>query len=195
MRKGGEKTNLKSTLTKGTQALVHQPCRARTDGEQSEMLCKNDAVDGLAGTSLQLEGSGAGHSTSDRDSASTRAVGKSREKVFNIERLVVSFKVIHITDEDTTSLGVPTAPFEAIDFDTAMQEDAPGWRKSIIEEYEGLLKHNAFTIRKGTVPMGRKLIPNRLVLRKKYNTLGEVIRLKSRLCIRGDKQAAGINYF
>ena len=189
MRKGGEKTNSKSTLTRGTQALVHQPCRAHTDGEQNGMLCKNDAVDGLAGTSLQLEGSGAGHSTSDRDSASTRAVGKSREKVFNdnIEQLVVSFKVIHITDEDTTSLGVPTAPFEAINFDTAIQEDAPGWRKSIIEEYKGLLKHNAFTIRKGTVPMGRKLIPNRLVLWKKYNTLGEVIRLKSRLCIRGDK--------
>jgi hypothetical protein len=174
LRKGGEKkTSSNSTLTRGTQALVHQPCRVRTDGEQSRMLCRNDAVDGLAGTSFQLEGSGAGHSTSDRDSTSTRVVGKSKEKVFNnnIVQLVVSLKAVHITDDDTTSLRVPTALFEAIDFNTAMQEDAPGWHKSIIEEYTGLLKHNAFTIRKGTVPMGRKLIPNRLVLRKKYNTL------------------------
>jgi hypothetical protein len=152
---------------------VHQPCRVRTDGEQSRMLCRNDAVDGLAGTSFQLKGSGTGHSTSDRDSTSTRAIGKSKENVFNnnIVQLVVSLKAVHITDDDTTSLGVPTTPFEAIDFDTAMQEDAPGWRKSIIEEYAGLLKHNTFTIRKRTIPMGRKLIPNRLVLRKKYNTL------------------------
>jgi hypothetical protein len=59
----------------------------------------------------------------------------------------------------------------------------------------GLLNNKAFTIRKGKPPPGRKLIPSRLVLRKKYNTKGDVTRLKSRLCIRGDKQAAGIDYF
>jgi hypothetical protein len=180
-RKGGEKkADSTSTLVRGTQALEHQVCRARTDGEESRTLYKGEASDGLAGTSLQLEGSGTGHSMSDRDSASSRVVGKSH-KVFSdtTVQLIVSLKAVHITDEDTISLGVPTAPFEAIDFDAAMQEDAPGWRRSIIEEDEGLLKNKAFTIRQGTVPMGRKLILNRLVLRKKYNTHGEVIRLKS----------------
>ena len=48
---------------------------------------------------------------------------------------------------------------------------------------------------RGKVPSGRKLIPCRLVLKKKFNTKGETVRLKSRLCIRGDKQQAGIDYF
>jgi hypothetical protein len=45
----------------------------------------------------------------------------------------------------------------------------------------------AFTVKTGKLPNGRKLIPNHLVLCKKFNTNGEVTRLKSRLCIRGDR--------
>ena len=40
------------------------------------------------------------------------------DKVFNntLVQLITSFAV-HIMNEDTTSLGVPTAPFEVINFD------------------------------------------------------------------------------
>jgi hypothetical protein len=34
-------------------------------------------------------------------------------------------KAVHLEDEDTTSLGVLTAPFEAIELEEALREDAP----------------------------------------------------------------------
>lgn len=98
-------------------------------------------------------------------------------------------------NDDTMSLGVPIAPFEVIDLKAAMLEDAPGWRRSILEEYKSLKKMNIFIIKRGKLPPGRKIIPSRLVLKKKFNTNGKTIRLKSRLYIRGDKQEAGIDYF
>ena len=116
-------------------------------------------------------------------------------QVFNetVTQLAFAVKAVHLSDDDTMSLGVPTAPFEAIELDDAMRE--VGWHESILEEYRGLLKMNAFKIMRGKVPSGRKLIPCRLVLKKKFNTKGETVHLKSRLCIRGDKQQAGIDYF
>jgi hypothetical protein len=88
----------------------------------------------------------------------------------NIVRLITAYKAVHITDDDTTSLGVPTPLFESIEIDMAIREDDPGWNKSILEEYKGLLNNKAFTIRQGNPPPGRRLIPNRLILQKKYNT-------------------------
>ena len=164
---------------------------------QDDHLYTNNTTSGQAGPGLQPVGPGAGHSKTKRDSALAKTVRIPVNQVFNdkVVHMITSMKAIHISDDDTTSLGVPTAPFEAIDIDEAMREDAPGWRKSIIDEYQGLISMKAFTIKYGKPPNGRKLIPNRLVLRKKFNTMGDVIRLKSRLCIRGDKQAAGIDYF
>jgi hypothetical protein len=149
------------------------------------------------GTSDGLNSSGTGPSVSDQTSAPVRPGKLSKGRVFNetVAQLAFAVKAVHLSDDDTTSLGVPTAPFEAIELDVAMREDAPGWHESILEEYRGLQKMNAFTIKKGKPPPGRKLIPSRLVLKKKFNTKGETIRLKSRLCARGDKQEAGVDYF
>jgi hypothetical protein len=112
-----------------------------------------------------------------------------------IVQSITAFKALHLEDDDTVSLGAPTAPFEAIELDAAMREDAPGWRKSIHEELQALLDMNTFDIRRGRIPQGRQVLPCRLVLKKKFNTRGEIIRLKSRLCVRGDKQKPGIDYF
>jgi hypothetical protein len=129
--------------------------------------------------SRMLTSSRAGHST--MSETRNRTGRKPGTKVFNdtVVQLFTAMKAVHLTDKDTASLGVPTAPFEAIDMDEAMREDAPGWRKSIIEEYTGLLKMKAFTIKTDKLPTRRKLIPSRLVLRKRFNTKEEVTRLKS----------------
>jgi len=52
-----------------------------------------------------------------------------------------------------------------------------------------------YTIIKGRVPKGRLLLLSKLVLKHKYNTKGEVICKKVKLCIQGDKQTPNINYF
>ena len=54
---------------------------------------------------------------------------------------------------------------------------------------------HTYTIIRGTVLEGRLLLPSKLVLKHKYNTKGEVIRKKARLCIWGDKQTPDIDYF
>ena len=90
-------------------------------------------------------------------------------------------------DDDITSLSVPIAPFEAIILEAAMKEDAPGWKRVIHEELSSLLKIQTFAIKKGRVLQGRRLLLTCLVLRKKYNTSGEVNRLKARLYIRSNR--------
>jgi hypothetical protein len=134
------------------------------------------------GLPVQAVGSG---STSILHEAPTRSGRWPSTRVFNdtVVQLVTALKAVHL-DDNTTSLGAPTAPFEAIELDAAIQEDALGWRKSIKQELSSLLKMHTFTIMKGRVPQGRQLLPTRLVLKKKFNTKDEVIRLKSRLCSR-----------
>ncbi len=55
------------------------------------------------------------------------------------------------------------------------------------------IKTNIFIIIKGKVP--RKPLLSKMVLRKKFNIKGKVVCLKACLCIYGNKQAPGIDYF
>jgi len=48
---------------------------------------------------------------------------------------------------------------------------------------------------RGSIPVGRRLLPSTLVLRKKFNAEGAVIRRKARLCVRGDQQKANSDFF
>jgi hypothetical protein len=118
-------------------------------------------------------------------------------RVFNdtVVQSVIAMKAVHLEAENTTSLGAPTAPFDAIELDQALREDAPGWMKAIFEEFLSLKRMHTYTIMRGRVPEGRSLLPSKLVLKHKYNAKGEVIRKKARLCIRGDKQTPDIDYF
>jgi hypothetical protein len=54
---------------------------------------------------------------------------------------------------------------------------------------------HTYTIIRGRVLEGRLLLLSKLVLKRKYNAKGEVIRKKVRLYIWGDKQTPDINYF
>jgi hypothetical protein len=92
-------------------------------------------------------------------------------------------------------LGAPIALFNAIKLDQALREDAPSWIKAIFKEFLLLKRIYTYTIIRGRVLEGRLLLLSKLVLKYKYNTKGEVIRKKVRLCIRGDKQTPDIDYF
>jgi hypothetical protein len=102
---------------------------------------------------------------------------------------------VHLEAGNTTSLGAPTTPFDAIELDQALREDAPGWMNAIFEEFLAYRRMNTYIIMRGRVLVGRSLLPSRLILRHKFNGKGVVIRKKARLCIRGDKQTSDIDYF
>ena len=104
-------------------------------------------------------------------------------------------KAVYLKAENTTSLGVPTAPFNIIKLDQALREDAPGWIKAIFKEFLSLKRIHTYIIIRGRVPEGRLLLLSKLVLKHKYNAKGEVICKKARLCIWGDKQTPNIDYF
>jgi hypothetical protein len=41
-------------------------------------------------------------------------------------QLVIAINAVHLKAENTTSLGAPTAPFNTIELNQALREDAPG---------------------------------------------------------------------
>jgi hypothetical protein len=112
-----------------------------------------------------------------------------------VVQLVIAINAVHLEAGNTTSLGAPTAPFDTIELDQALREDAPGWINAIFEEFLAHRRINTYTIIRGRVPVGRLLLLSRLILRHKFNSKGVVIRKKARLCIRGDKQTPDIDYF
>ena len=87
-------------------------------------------------------------------------------RVFNdqVVQLVKAMKAVHLENEDTTSLGAPTAPFEAIELEEALKEDAPRWLEAIRAEGTALKNLNTFTIMRGKIPTRRKVITSRWVL-------------------------------
>jgi hypothetical protein len=47
-------------------------------------------------------------------------------------------KAVYLEPKTSTSLGAPTALFEAIELRDALKEDAPGWRKAILAKARSL---------------------------------------------------------
>jgi hypothetical protein len=43
-----------------------------------------------------------------------------------VVQLVIAMKAVYLEAENTTLLGAPIAPFDAIELDQALREDAPG---------------------------------------------------------------------
>jgi ATP-binding cassette subfamily B (MDR/TAP) protein 1 len=66
---------------------------------------------------------------------------------------------------------------------------------AIFKEFLAHRRINTYTIMRRRVPVGRSLLPSRLILRHKFNGKGVVIRKKARLCIREDKQTPDVDYF
>ena len=111
-----------------------------------------------------------------------------------VVQLVIAIKAIYLEAKNTTFIGAPIAPFDAIELDQALREDAPGWMKAIFKEFLSLKRMHTYTIIRGRVLEGRLLLLSKLVLKHKF-AKGEVIYKKARLCIWGDKQTPNIDYF
>lgn len=107
---------------------------------------------------------------------------------------VIVYNAVHLETEESSSLGVPAAPFEAITVAEAMQEDAPGWKAAINAELKALVDMNTFKVMRGD-KQKVKVISSRWVLRKKFRADGSIARKKARLVIRGFEQTYGIDYF
>src|ERR1700761_2587921 len=102
-------------------------------------------------------------------------------------------KAVHIDMEDSTSLGAPTAPFEAVTEEETMKEDAPEWQKAKLSELQSLKDTNTYAIVNS--PEGRKIIRSRWVHRKKFDSEGNLSRFKSRVVVKGFEQILGLDYF
>jgi hypothetical protein len=88
-------------------------------------------------------------------------VPKLTRKVFSdvVVQLVRALKAVHITREDSTSLGAPAVPFEAVTEEETTKEDAPEWRKAKLSELQSLKNTNTYAI--VNCPKGRKIIRSR----------------------------------
>ena len=56
----------------------------------------------------------------------------------SVVQLIYAMKAVHLEPKTSTSLGAPTALFEAIELRDALKEDAPGWREAILAKARSL---------------------------------------------------------
>lgn len=112
-----------------------------------------------------------------------------------VKQLVKALNAVHLDEGKSSSLGVPSVPFEFLTVDEALKEDAPNWMKAIVAELEALQKTGTYEIITGRPPSGRKIISSKWVLKKRFNTRGKLTRRKARIVIRGFEQTYGIDYF
>ena len=69
------------------------------------------------------------------------------------------------------------------------------WFKTIFNELTQLLEFGTFKfLPKSQLPKGRKTLTSRVVYRQKVNKKGKIIKLKTRLVVRGFLQVKDINY-
>ena len=69
------------------------------------------------------------------------------------------------------------------------------WLKAISNELTQLLEFGTFKfLPRSQLPKGRKTLTNRVIYYQKVNKKGKIIKLKTRLVIRGFLQIKGINY-
>ncbi|KAI0991634.1 hypothetical protein K3495_g16553, partial [Podosphaera aphanis] len=123
-----------------------------------------------------------------------------KERVYSvfseeITRNATAFQIVDINESNSSSIQVPTPPFESITVGQAMNEDEKLWTEAILSELQSLEKTGTFTIIKGNPPINRKLISSKLVLRKKLKSDGTLARCKARIVARGFEQEYGTDYF
>jgi hypothetical protein len=76
-------------------------------------------------------------------------------------QLITALQAVHIEGE-SSSIGIPTAPFELITLEEAMQEDALIWKDALQAELQALKETGTFLII--WKPENRKVIHCRWVL-------------------------------
>ena len=105
-------------------------------------------------------------------------------------QLVSVMKAVHC---ESTGSGIPTPLFESVTIEEAMREDALEWKKAIYSELQSLKDTNTYKVVES--PRGRKIIPSKWVLRRKFDYTGQLARRKARIVIKGYEQRYGIDYF
>ncbi|KAI0994703.1 hypothetical protein K3495_g13478 [Podosphaera aphanis] len=123
-----------------------------------------------------------------------------KERVYSvfskeITKNTTAFQIVDINESNSSSIQVPTPPFESITVGQAMNEDEKLWTEAILSELQSLEKIGTFTIIKGNPPINRKVISSKLVLRKKLKSDGTLARRKARIVVRGFEQEYGTDYF
>ncbi|KAI0992502.1 hypothetical protein K3495_g15683, partial [Podosphaera aphanis] len=136
-------------------------------------------------------------SKSERRSRYGRLIRDRAYSVFSRDIAVAatSSQIVHINQNDSSSIQVPTPPFESITIEQAMVEDKKLWTEAIFSELKSLEKTGTFTIMKGQLPKARKVISSKTVLRKKLKSDGTLARRKARIVVRGFEQEYGTDYF
>ena len=61
----------------------------------------------------------------------------------------MAIKVVYLEPKNSTSLGVPTTPFKAIELVNALREDAQLWHTAIKAEYSSFKEAGTATIMRG----------------------------------------------
>lgn len=76
--------------------------------------------------------------------------------------------------------------------DALEAEDSSEWARAINEELHSLKENETWSL--VNRPVGRNVISNRWIFKKKYAANGEIDRYKARLVVRGFSQKEGIDY-
>jgi hypothetical protein len=105
---------------------------------------------------------------------------KSQTKRYNPPDFRSKFS-LSITDDD------PRTIREAVN-----SEDSKLWKKAMVEEMDALDKNEAWDIFE--LPVGRKSIGSKWLLKKKFNAQGKVEKYKARLVAKGYSQIEGIDF-
>lgn len=93
----------------------------------------------------------------------------------------------------TASATIPGIPSDPKTYDEAMRSpEAHHWQRAMEEELDS--QHNNNTWISGPRPPGKKVLPVRWVFTRKRNELGEVVRYKARLVVKGFMQREGVDF-
>ncbi|KAI0992570.1 hypothetical protein K3495_g15615, partial [Podosphaera aphanis] len=112
------------------------------------------------------------------DNRSSKGFGSS------VSLMVRALNALHIEqDQDSTSLGAPSVPFESLTIEQAFSENEEAWKASLLDELKSLERNKTFEIIEGNYKAenGRKLISSRWVLRNKFSADGSIARRKARI--------------
>jgi len=87
------------------------------------------------------------------------------------------YNTVHL--EETSCLGAPVAPIEAITVDEAMSKNALNWKAAVADELKAMADMNIFKVLRGNTE-AVKIISSRWVVRKKFRADGSIARRKVR---------------